>query len=99
MKKIESSRGAIVKKTDGTYFIAAVIKKIKIVRWWGGLESFYLLYSPSSPIPWGGLPIIFATERNVILLKLSFREIYMIAASFGQSTPKLIRELKNQNIG
>ncbi|MDD3399946.1 MAG: hypothetical protein WC919_04520 [Candidatus Paceibacterota bacterium] len=94
---IESSRGALVKLADGSYLIAAKIKKIKIGRMDGGTDDYYILYSPSSPIPWGGLPIIFAKKENVILLKLSFREIYMIAASFGQSTPRVISELKDQS--
>jgi uncharacterized membrane protein len=93
-KNIQGMPGALVELGSETYFIAAIIKKVKLKKDRGETTILYVLYGPSAPIPWSGLPIIFAKEEKVIPLKISFGEVYGITTSFGRTTPELLEELK-----
>ena len=93
-KNLEKSRGALVQLDDNTYALAIVIKEIEIKSPDGLIEQYYTLYCPGAPFPWSGLPVIYARKDKVRLLKLSFVEIYGIAGSFGENTPKTLVELK-----
>jgi len=104
-KSIEKSHGAFVIINPGTYFIAAIIKKVRFKKIGGRMQTLYVLFSPYSPFPWSGLPIIFAKEENVIPIKTSYRELYSITASLGRNTPgvleeeipEILEELKNES--
>ena len=89
---IEKSHGALIKINPGTYFIAVIIKKVTFKKIGGGIQTLYVLFSPYSPFPWSGLPIILAKEENVIPLKISYREIYSITVSLGRHTPDILEE-------
>ena len=91
-KGIEKSHGAFVIINPGTYFIAAIIRKVRFKKIGGRMQTLYVLFSPYSPFPWSGLPIIFAKEENVIPLKISYRELYSITASLGRNTPGVLEE-------
>lgn len=90
---VKSMPGALVELNSGTYFIAAIIKKVKLEKE-GSYTEMYVLYTPSTPIPWTGLPIIVAEKEKVIILNISFGEVYGIASSFGRITPDLLNKLK-----
>ena len=91
-KGIEKSHGAFVIINPGTYFIAAIITKVRFKKTDRRMQTLYVLFSPYSPFPWSGLPIIFAKEENVIPLKISYRELYSITASLGRNTPEILEE-------
>lgn len=91
-KGIEKSHGAFVALSPGTYFIAAIVAKIKFKKVNRKLQTLYVLFSPYSPFPWSGLPIIFAKEEKVTPLKISYRELYAITASLGRNTPEILEE-------
>lgn len=93
-KDIQEMPGALVEFGSDVYFISAIIKETELKKGSGEIEKLYVLYGPSSPIPWTGLPIIFAKKEQVIRLKISFRELYGIVTSFGRTTPELLEELK-----
>jgi hypothetical protein len=97
-QNIEKSHGAFVIIDSGTYFIAAIIKKVRFKKIDGKMQGLYVLFSPYSPFPWSGLPIIFAKEENVIPLKVSYRELYSITASLGTNTPEVLEEEKSEII-
>ena len=59
----------------------------------GEMDNLYKLYCPSAPVPWSGLPIVFAKPEQVIMLKISFGEVYAITTSFGRSAPEILEEL------
>lgn len=102
---IEKSHGAFVMINPGTYFIAAIITKVRFKKIDRRVQTLYVLFSPYSPFPWSGLPIIFAKKENVIPLKISYRELYSITASLGRNTPgvleeeipEILKELKNES--
>jgi hypothetical protein len=104
-KGIEKSHGAFIIISPGTYFLAAIITKVRLKRADGSTETLYVLFSPYSPFPWSGLPIVFAKEENVIAINISYRELYSITVSLGRNTPevleeeipKIIEELKDHN--
>ncbi len=91
-KSIEKSHGAFVVISPGTYFIAAIVAKVKFKKVNRKLQTLYVLFSPYSPFPWSGLPIIFVKEEKVIPLKISYRELYSITASLGRNTPEVLEE-------
>lgn len=86
--------GALVEFSDGSYYIAALVGKQMFKNKNGGTELMYKLYCPSAPVPWSGLPIIFAKQEQVIPLKLSFAEVYGITTSFGRTAPEILEELE-----
>ncbi len=93
-RTVHDMPGALVKFADGSYYIAALVGEQKFVDKNGTMHKMYRLYCPSAPVPWSGLPLIFARAEQVILLKLSFAEIYGITTSFGRTTPELLEELE-----
>ena len=92
-QSIHDMPGALVRFSDGSYYIAALVGNQKFRNKSGELENMYKLYCPSAPVPWSGLPIIFAKREQVILLKISFGEVYGITTSFGRSAPEILEEL------
>ena len=92
-QSIHDMPGALVRFSDGSYYIAALVGNQKFKNKNGELEHMYKLYCPSAPVPWSGLPIIFAKREQVILLKISFGEVYGITTSFGRSAPEIMEEL------
>jgi uncharacterized membrane protein len=94
-KDLERGRGALVMLAPDTFFLALIIKEISFQRASGKMEKFYVLYGPSSPLPWSGLPILFVRRERVIPLTLSYGELYGITGSFGGTAPELMAELKN----
>jgi uncharacterized membrane protein len=94
-KDLERGRGALVMLAPDTFFLALIIKEINFQRASGKMEKFYVLYGPSSPLPWSGLPILFVRRERVIPLTLSYGELYGITGSFGGTAPELMAELKN----
>ena len=105
-KSIEKSHGAFILISPGTYFLAAIITKVRFKKKDGNMQTLYVLFSPYSPFPWSGLPIVFAKEENVIAINISYRELYSITVSLGRHTPevleeeipKIIEELKDENV-
>ena len=91
-KGIEKSHGAFVSISPGTYFLAAIVTKIKFRKTDKSTQTLYVLFSPYSPFPWSGLPIIFAREENVTALNISYRELYSITVSLGRNTPEVLEE-------
>ncbi len=91
-KAIEKSHGAFVIINPGTYFITAIVARVGFKKVDGRLQKLYVLFSPYAPFPWSGLPIIFAREKNVIPLKISYRELYSITVSLGRNTPRVLEE-------
>jgi len=91
---VQDMPGALVKFSEGSYYIAALVGGQKFLNKDGEIEHMYKLYCPSAPVPWSGLPLIFAKEEQVILLKLSFAEIYGITTSFGRASPEILEELE-----
>lgn len=83
----------------GTYFIAALIKEIKLKRVFGETVGLCILYAPGVPLPMSGFPIIFALRKRVIPLKLSFGAVYRMTTSFGSETPEVIEELDTLSTG
>jgi uncharacterized membrane protein len=82
----------LVEFHDGCYYIAALIGEQKIETSQGDI-ILCKLYCPSAPIPWSGLPIIFAKRERVIPLKISFGEVYQITTSFGRTTREVMEEM------
>lgn len=93
-KNLERARGALVMLAPDTYFLALIIKEIDLQRLIGKPEKYYVLYGPSSPLPWSGLPILYVKKERVVVVKLSYGELYGISGSFGGTTPALLQELK-----
>ena len=92
-KSVKDMPGALIKFSEGSYYIAALLGEQSFKNKYGEIEQMYKLYCPSAPMPWSGLPLIFARTNRVTLLKLSFAEVYGITTSFGKTTPKLLEEL------
>jgi uncharacterized membrane protein len=97
-KDLEKGRGALVSLAPDTFFLAMIIKEISFQRANGKLEKFYVLYGPSSPLPWSGLPILFVKKEKVVPLRISYGELYSITGSFGGTTPELLTELKTSGL-
>lgn len=95
---IKRSRGALVQLSENSYYLVAVVKRVKIKMIGGGLIDFYILFQSSTPIPPTGM-LIFAKSEAVTLLRLSFAEVGTISASYGLSAPKLIEEYGEQSTG
>jgi uncharacterized membrane protein len=93
---IEKGHGALVEFGPGAYYLAIMMKEISFKRTNGEIEKYYVLFCPSTPIPWSGLPVIYARKEKVIPLKLSYSELYSIFGSFGASAPESLCELKAQ---
>ncbi len=77
--------------SPGTYFLAAIVTKVKFKKKDGSIQNLYVLFSLYSPFPWSGLPIVFAKE-NVIAINISYRELYSITVSMGRNTPEVLEE-------
>ncbi len=92
-QSVHDMPGALVRFSEGSYYIAALVGRQKFVSKSGELENMYKMYCPSAPVPWSGLPIIFARPEHVIILKLSFGEVYGITTSFGKSAPETLEEI------
>ncbi len=90
---VKDMPGALINFAEGSYYIAALLGEQKFMNKNGEMSLMYKLYCPSAPMPWSGLPLIFAQADCVTLLKLSFAEIYGITTSFGKTTPELLEEL------
>jgi uncharacterized membrane protein len=91
---VQEMPGALVRFSEGSFYIAAIVGDQKFLNKNGEIEMMYKLYCPSAPVPWSGLPLIFAKAEHVILLKLSFAEIYGITTSFGRASPDILEELE-----
>jgi uncharacterized membrane protein len=91
---VQDMPGALVRFSEGSYYIAAIVGGQKFQNKDGEIEMMYKLYCPSAPVPWSGLPLIFAKQEHVILLRLSFAEIYGITTSFGRASPEVLEELE-----
>ena len=92
-QSIHDMPGALVRFSEGNYYIAALVGEQRFLNKTGQVENMYKLYCPSAPVPWSGLPIIFARPEHVIILKLSFGEVYGITTSFGKSAPETLEEI------
>lgn len=97
-RTVHDMPGALVKFSDGSYYIAALVGTQKFRNKDGKLELMYKLYCPSAPVPWSGLPIVFAREEQVTLLQLSFAEVYGITTSFGRTAPEVLEELELKRV-
>lgn len=93
-QSVHDMPGALVKFSEGSYYIAALVGEQKFKNKNGEMELMYKLYCPSAPVPWSGLPIVFVREELVVLLKLSFAEVYGITTSFGRTAPDIMEELE-----
>jgi uncharacterized membrane protein len=93
-RNFENARGALVAIAPDTYVLAIVIKEVSFKRANNEIEKYYVLYSPLSPLPWSGLPILLVPKEKVLLLKLSYGVLYSMVGSFGGSTPDLLTEVK-----
>lgn len=89
-KDLEKGHGALVSFGDGAYYLGIIIKETQIRQTDGSLEKYYVLYCPSTPLPWSGLPVIYVEQKKVIPLNLSFGELYSLAGSFGANTPPIM---------
>lgn len=94
--EIEKGHGALVEFGTGAYYLAVMMKEISFKRASGEIEKYCVLFCPSTPLPWSGLPVIYARKDKVIPLKLSYSELYSIFGSFGASAPDSLYELKLQ---
>jgi uncharacterized membrane protein len=96
-KDVEKGQGALVEFGPGAYYLAAVICSTTLTRIDGNSQKQFVLFCPSVPLPWTGLPVITVDAEKVILLKITFGEIYGTITSFGKNIPKNLYELKGQN--
>jgi uncharacterized membrane protein len=96
-KDLEKGHGALVMFGDGAYYLGIIIKDTHIRQEDGSLHKYYVLYCPSTPLPWSGLPVIYVDEKKVIPLNLSFGELYSLTGSFGANTPAIIADLQANN--
>jgi len=92
-RSVKDMPGALIRFAEGGYYIAALLGEQQFRNKSGEIHLMYKLYCPSAPMPWSGLPLIFAEVQCVTVLKLSFAEIYGITTSFGRTTPALLEEL------
>jgi uncharacterized membrane protein len=97
-KDLERGRGALVEFNPGTSFLAIIIKEVDLKRANGEMQRYYVLYCPSVPLPWTGLPMVFVEKQKVIPLRLSYGELYSIIGSFGTNVPATLAELKTQGL-
>ncbi len=93
-KDLERGRGAMVSFSPGASYLAVIIKEVSLKKANGDVARYYVLYCPSTPLPWTGLPVIYVEKEKVTPLKLSYTELYSIVGSFGANTPALLAELK-----
>lgn len=93
-ENIKDMPAALLEFGPEAYYITMLIKIVELKFTVNKSKRFYLLYSPSVPVPWTGLPLILASEKRVIPLKVSFEELCKINASFGKALPELIEELE-----
>jgi len=94
--EIEKGHGALVEFGPEAYYLAVMMKEVSFKRINGETEKYCVLFCPSTPLPWSGLPVIYARKEKVIPLKLSYSELYSIFGSFGASAPDSLHELKFQ---
>jgi uncharacterized membrane protein len=97
-ENLQKGRGALVLLGPDTYFLALIIKETTFMQANGVAEKYYVLYGPSTPLPWSGLPVLFAPKDKVRPLKLSYAEIYSMLGSFGGNTPDLLVEMKSRGL-
>ncbi len=93
-RNLESGRGAMVEFSPGASYLAVIIKEVNLRKVNGEIAKYYVLYCPSTPLPWSGLPVIYVEKEKVTPLKLSYGELYSIVGSFGANTPEQLAELK-----
>jgi uncharacterized membrane protein len=98
-KDLEKGRGALVMFGPGAYYLGVIIKETQIRQPDGNLERYYVLYCPSTPLPWSGLPVIYVEQKKVIPLKFTFGELYSLTGSFGANTPAILADLQTQDTG
>jgi uncharacterized membrane protein len=96
-KDLEKGRGALVMFSPGAYYLGIIIKETNIRQPGGNLEKYYVLYCPSTPLPWSGLPVIYVEQNKVIPLKFSFGELYSLIGSFGANSPAVLTDLQPEN--
>jgi uncharacterized membrane protein len=94
-KDLEKGRGALVMFAPGAFYLGIIIKETHFRRPNGNMEKYYVLYCPSTPLPWSGLPVIYVEQKKVIPLKLSFGELYSLIGSFGANTPNVLCDLQS----
>lgn len=92
--EVEKGHGALVEFGEGSYYLAVMMKEVNFKRANGEIEKYSVLFCPSTPLPWSGLPVIYAKKEKVIPLKLSYSELYSIFGSFGATAPESLHELK-----
>jgi uncharacterized membrane protein len=95
---LQKGRGALVMFNPGAYYLAVIIKEVDLKKANGDLQRYYVLYCPSVPLPWSGLPVVYAEKEKVIPLKLSYGELYSILGSFGANTPACLAELRSEAV-
>lgn len=95
---LEKGRGAMVSFSPGATYLAVIIKEVSLKKANGDVAKYYVLYCPSTPLPWTGLPVIYVEKEKVTPLKLSYGELYSIVGSFGANTPEMLAELKSDII-
>jgi uncharacterized membrane protein len=95
---LQKGRGALISLGTETYFLAIIIKEITFNQSDGEAQQYFVLYGPSVPLPWSGLPILFVPKDRVHPLKLSYGEIYSMLGSFGANTPNVLTELKMRGL-
>jgi len=93
-KDLEKGRGALVMFGPGAYYLGIIIKETNIRKSADKLEKYYVLYCPSTPLPWSGLPVIYVEQDKVIPLDFSFGQLYSLAGSFGANTPSILADLQ-----
>jgi uncharacterized membrane protein len=91
---LQKGRGALVMFNPGAYYLAVIIKEVDLKKANGDMQRYYVLYCPSVPLPWSGLPLVYAEKERVTPLKLSYGELYSILGSFGTNTPACLTALK-----
>lgn len=97
-KSVKDMPGALVQFSSGSYYIGALVGEQKFINKNGETHLMYKLFCPAVPMPWSGHPIIFAKAECVIILKLSFAEIYGINTSYGKKTPAILQEIDVKEI-
>jgi uncharacterized membrane protein len=93
-KDLEKGRGALVMFAPGAFYLGIIIKETTIRQPNGVMKKYYVLYGPSTPLPWSGLPVIYVEQSKVIPLKLSFGELYSLIGSFGANSPVVLADLQ-----
>ncbi len=97
-KDLERGHGALVMFSPGAFYLGVIIKETCLRLPDGSLEKYYVLYCPSTPLPWSGLPVIYVEQKKVIPLKFSFAELYSLVGSFGANSPAVLADFETENL-